>query len=511
MNKSEQLTQLINSMTKAEKRYFKLLSNLQKGKKEYLYIYDKLENCESLEKTNKALLRKFGKKRLDASLRYLYDQVLNCLVFLEQKVNIQSEIFYLIEQASLLYKRRFVKDALGKLSKAKQLAQNFEQDTLLLLIRRTEIIYIMENDFMDLSEKELVSKHTKLNECLKFTRSTNMHISLFSTLNYRLYNLEHVRSNKQKETMNDLVLSELNLMSSNYYHGFESIKLHLLFQASYYLHTGSYKSAIRYYTELLSLFDEYDHLKRNPPIYYLSTIEGIINSLLTTGIYNEIPLFIQKLKELDKEQYPEDFLLKVRWVSFISQAEQYLHTGSFQNALQLCIDFEDNVFKKLKSLNLEDQLKLHLSIAIIYLCNEDMKKARKHIKKIMQEGKLFKMFSLYRIARLLSLIINVELNDYELLENEIRSIKRAIRDQDQAYMTEKLILKFVLLYPIPIYKKTRSMIWRKLEKEIIKIHENKYEKQIIKVFNFPCWIESKLTDKSFADILYERNLSQLIP
>lgn len=504
MNRLEQLSQLINTLSKAEKRYFKLMSNLQKGKKEYLYLYDKLEISHSVDDVYKSFCRKYGKRSLETSVRYLYDQLLDCLVRLDKKMDIQGEIFHLISQSSSLYERKFVKEALQKLSKAKQLAQDFEQDILLLLIRRTEIVYIMENDFMHFSERELVSKHTKLNECLKYTRSTNMHVSLFSTLNYRLYNLDQVRSDKQKEAMNDLVLSELNLMSNNNYHRFESMKLHLLFQASYYLHTGSYKSAIRYYTELLDLFDEYGHLKRNPPIYYFSTIEGIINSLLTAGIYHEIPLFVEKLKHLANGDYPEDFLLKVRFLLFVSQAEYYIRFGRFEEALQLAAEYEEILHKKMKSLNLENQLRLNLSNVIIFLCNNELKKARRNMRRIMQEGKLFQTYPLYRTARLLSLIIDVELHDYDLLENEIRSIKRAIRSESQDYMTEKLIFKFILQCPIPKYEKLRVKIWEKLEKEILQIHRNKYERQILKIFDFPAWIESKLTLRPFREVLQKK-------
>lgn len=510
MNKTELLSQLINSMSKAEKRYFALQSNLQKGNKEYLYLYEKLEKCESAESVCKAFARKYGKKQLETSVVYLYEQLLNCLVHLNSKNNMQNHIFRYISQATLLYERRFVKEALQKLSKAKQLAQNFEQDILSLLIRRMEIMYITENNFMDLTEKQLVSKQTKLNECLKYTRSTNMHISLFSTLNYRLYYLGKARSNKQKEMMNDLVLSELNLVSNNYYQGFESTKLHLLFQASYYLHTGSYKSAIRYYTELLELFDEYEHLKQNPPIYYLSTIEGIINSLFTVEFYSETPLFIEKLKVLSESDFPTDFLLKVNWLLFYAQSEYFIRTGRFQEAWQLCEEYDEKLLRKVKLLNLEDQLRLYISLVIIYLCNNDLARARKYMKRITMEGKLYQMFSIYRTARILHLIINVESGEYDLLENEIRSIKRAIRNEKHAYKTEQLILKFVMLFPIPKYEKTRNALWKKMEKIIDPIKDDKYEQQIVSVFDFLSWVESRLTQASFREIMTNKYGPKLV-
>lgn len=505
MDKIELLSQLINTMSKTEKRDFKLQSNLQKGAKEYLFLYEKLEKCDPIETVCKSFSRKYGKKQLKASGAYLYEQILNCLVKINSRNNMQNHIFRYISQATLLYERRFMKEAMQKLSKAKQLAQNFEHDILLLLIRRMEIMYITENNFPDLTEKQLVGKQTKLNECMKYTRSTNMHISLYSTLNYRLHYLGKARSNKQKEMMNDLVLSELNLVSNNYYQGFESLKLHLMFQASYYLNTGSYKSAIRYYTELLELFEEYEHLKQNPPIYYLSTIEGIINSLFTAEIYCETPLFIKRLHTLDRNDFPTDFQLRVIWLIFYSQTEFYIRTGRFEEAELLCEEYDEKLIKKIKSLNLEDQLKLHISLVIIYLCNNNLVKARRYMKRIVMEGKLFQMFPIYRTARILNLIINVESGNFDLLENEIRSIKRVIRNEKHAYKTEQLILKFVMLFPIPKYGNTRHMLWKKMEKVIDQIKDDKYEQHILSVFDFLSWTESRLTLTPFQEIMIRKN------
>ncbi|MDR0395223.1 MAG: hypothetical protein LBH77_08715 [Tannerella sp.] len=498
MTTLEQLLQLVRTMTKAEKRYFRLYCGLQKGKKEYLYLYDKLDSCDSVEEVSRLFGRRYGRKNLDASIRYLYGRIMDCLVFLNDN-NVRNEIFRLIMQASVLYERRFIREAFRALSKAKQLAGNFEQDILLMLIRRIEITYLTETGFDQLTEKELIGKHTKLNECMKFTRSTNLHISLYSTLKYRLC-CRDIYPNMPKDSMNDLILSELNLVSNNYYHGFESMKLHLLFQASYYLNTGSYKSAIRYYSELLDLFDEYDYLKQNPPVYYFSTLEGIINSLLNAGIYDEIPVFVDKLKTLYKLEYPKDFLIKITQAIFFAQTQYLIHTGRYREAKQVCIENEERLYKNVKFLHPENRLNLYVYSAVIYLCNNEMKKAETYLKKIGREGKLFLIFPIYRTARLLKLIIDAEMGNYELLENEIRSLKRTQKKKVNACQTEKMIFRLVMMYPLPKYDVARARLWKKMEKVIRQIRTDKCERHLLNVFDFTAWIESRLTGASFESL-----------
>ena len=51
MNKATILLVLIRSMTKAEKRFLKLYSNLQDGDKVYLRLFDLMKECSSVEET----------------------------------------------------------------------------------------------------------------------------------------------------------------------------------------------------------------------------------------------------------------------------------------------------------------------------------------------------------------------------------------------------------------------------------------------------------------------------
>ena len=56
----EKLVELIQSMSKSEKRYFKMNAGMQKGEKNYVELLDAIESQEKYNET--ALLKKFAKK-----------------------------------------------------------------------------------------------------------------------------------------------------------------------------------------------------------------------------------------------------------------------------------------------------------------------------------------------------------------------------------------------------------------------------------------------------------------
>lgn len=226
---------LVHSLTKSEKRYFKLSSNLQDGDKAYLALFDSIGEKTTEEELRACFQESQKGKNYEMAVKHLYKALLDCLVRLREKQDDQTRIFNMISKANILFEREMVEEALACLEKAKEIAIEFENDYALLLILRTELKFLSLSDFNGISEKELVGKQVRITEILKYSRNLNQHIQLYDILKHRSMYKGYIRSDSQKEQMNDLVLSELHLIANHVYRdGFEAKKLHMLFQAAYY-------------------------------------------------------------------------------------------------------------------------------------------------------------------------------------------------------------------------------------------------------------------------------------
>ena len=504
MNKTDSLLILVKSLTKAEKRYFRLWSDLQSGDKTYLALFDLFDSLDVLQEISAQFKKKQEGKSFEMACKYLYKVLLDCLVKLREKQDVQTAICNKIAKSGILFERDLFENAIDELNKANRLASDYENDLLLHLVYRTELRYLSTLDFDGLSERELVAKQMKINEIIKHTRSYNQHIQLYDILKYRIIYKGYVRSDKQREAMNDLVLSELNLIANSSYRGFEAKKLHLLFQATYYLNSGNYKSAIRFYRDLITLFTKNKQVMQNPPIYYFSAIRGILDSLLVAGLYQEMPFFLSKLDDMVKiNEYSTEFLLSVRVARYYYEFSRLLHSGEFEMVKRVKEAAEETLFKKSHLLSHEDLLRLHLSTAILHISTGEYQLARKSMKHIFSSGKLFFAQPSYKIARLINLILQAELENYDFFENEIKSIKRNIHYEKQVYGVEKLIFRFVQDYPLPVFEKNRLKLWEQYRKDIMHIRQSKYERQLLKTFDFISWVESKLKHKPFHEVLIE--------
>lgn len=499
--KIDQIILLIQSLSKAEKRYIRLYTNLQSGDKNYMLIYNYASEGLSAEQIYAKFSEEVNEKSFEMAAKHLYQVLLDCLVQLRDKQDIQTSIFNYITKSNILFERELYDNAFSELEKARKLASMYEKDLLLLLIGRTELKYMRTIHFNGINEKILVNKQMQINDTMKYTRNINQHLQLYDILKHRIAYRGYARSNKQKEDLNDLVLSELNLIANHSYKGFEARKLHLLFQATYYLNAGNYKSAIRFYKELIALFEANRHLILNPPIYYLSAIEGALDSLHITGLYQEMPFFISKLKDISNGNYPTEFVVEVQAHIHLYELSGILNTGKFDKAELYATEYNDFLSKKATIAGPETQVKLYLQAAILYLCLGNISKARKSMKKILESGKSFHTLPSYKTARLINLVIQAESGNYDFFLNEINSIKRMIRYEKQIYITEKLLFRFLMAYPLPVFKKDKEKLWSQYQKEVSLIRQDKYEKQLLKTFDFVAWIESRLTSSGFQEIL----------
>lgn len=499
--KLDQIILLIQSLSKAEKRYIRIFSNLQNGNKNYMLLYDLVCEGFSAEQIFEKFCRKVSENSFEMAVKHLYRMLLDCLVQLREKQDIQTAIFNYITKAGILFERELFDNAFAELDKAKKLAVAYENDAMLLLIYRTELKYMSALGFEGISEKELVNKQMRINDVMKYARNTNLHLQLYDILKHRITYKGYARSDKQKEDLNDLVLSELNLIANHSYQGFEARKLHLLFQATYYLNTGNYKSAIRHYRELIALFEANRHLILNPPIYYLSAIEGVLDSLHVTGLYHDMSFFLSKLREISAGSYPAEFLAEVQSRLYLYELSGLLNTGQFEAATHLAEKNDELLTKKSATTRPETQLQLALYSAILHLCLGEPAKARKSMKKIFGSGKSFQTLPSYKTARLVNLLIQAETGNYDFFINEINSIKRNIRYEKQTYQTEKLLFRFLMAQPLPVYKKDKEKLWQQYRKEIIRIRQDKYEKQLLQTFDFTAWIESRLTGIELSQVL----------
>jgi len=298
-----------------------------------------------------------------------------------------------------------------------------------------------------------------------------------------------------------LVFSELSIPASFAPEKFEISKLHQLFQSNYLISVGDYKSALRSYYELNNLFEANKHLWNAPPVYYLLTVEGVLESLRSIHNYEGMVYFIDQLKKLSTQSV--DFRTNLTCIIFLYELFPLIDHGNFSAAALLMDNYNEKLYEKLFSLSRARQAELCLYTSLIHFGNSSYQKAHKFLSQIIIRGKTYYYLPLYRTIRLVNLMILYQLGDFDLIRYEIRSIKRDLSVTEKGYKIERFLLRF-LLKKMPAVKSKRLDLWEKVSREFDDIQHDVFEQQVLRIFDFTAWVESLINQVPLSEVLHNR-------
>ena len=135
-----------------------------------------------------------------------------------------------------------------------------------------------------------------------------------------------------------------------------------------------------------------------------------------------------------------------------------------------------------------------------------MPAAIKHLNKVLLDNNMYYKLPEYKTFRLIRLLAHYELFDMDFVQYEVSSFKRQMSVRDKTFLLEKLIFRFIQDTAVPLSAKECQALWNKLKPSFDKISSDKFEIQLLKIFDFTTWVESKLCKKSFIELLKEKNL-----
>jgi hypothetical protein len=503
MSKLQSVVLLTHSMSLAEKKAFRIRSSRNKTSADYIILYDIIEKNRELPTSS--LVTEFLKSRPGASIettvKYLFELLLDTMLELKKEQDSFYFLFNKILKAKILYEKSLFDECFGLLDDIIEQAEKYENYYAMLLASRLDLDYQLALNFPNLNEKTLLKKQFQLNEALKYVRKINEQSSLYENLKHRIVYKGYARSQKQKDELNDLVYSEISIVASQNVDNFEISKLHQLFQSNYLISVGDYQSALNSYIELNNLFESNKHLWSNPPVYYLHTVEGVLESLRSIHNYEGMTYFIAQLKAIDSQS--ASFRINLTSIIYLYELFPFLDRGDFTASMSLMNEYKDTLFDKLFTLNRARQAELCLYTALIYFGNSEYHNAHKFLNQIILRGKNYYYLPLYRTIRLVNLMILYKMSDFDLIKYEIRSMKRDLLDAAKDYKIERFLFRF-LSKQLPTIAQKREQLLEKTMKEFTEIHQDVFEKQILRIFDFTAWVESLLRKVPLSEVLQSK-------
>jgi len=503
------LFHLIKALKKSEKRYFKVFAPTHTigEKNNYIKLFDAIDNQEQYDEKKLISEEKYI-TQLPKLKIYLYNLILRSLDSYYTDSTIDSHLRRLLNAVELLHNKRLYSQSIKLLSKAKAMASNYDRYSFLLEImeweRRVAVVSLDLDEVEKLTtihldeEKQIIEKSTNLNEYRRL--ATKIHVlhrkALFTRSEHETKAYHDIMNNK-------LFRSEKNALSHQ-----AKIFFHNIY-GLYYLATKDYIKCYESRKKLVEFIETRHERVVDAPKTYIHALNNLIFSLLNLRKFEESLQTIKKLRLvpdlLPSNGQSEDIEAEVFTTSYSLELDSYILANEFENGTHLAKKINDGIQKYKGKVNKADELVFYYQIAHLFYGAANYKEALTWLNKILNDTDSNIRQDLQCFARLLNLINHYELGNTDMMEYIVKSTYRFLYKRERLYKFETSILNFIRKQLPAITKQDKLIIaFKELKKELEEIAKDPQEDMALKYFDFISWLESKIENRPFADILKEK-------
>lgn len=486
------LQKIIASLSVIEKKSFRIYYKHQNGDGKYAELFEMyLSAIIAKTSAEESFRLKYPTTSFENTAAYLFKVLTEMLTMGRIQQDPWFGQLFSVMKAKLFTERSMPDRALKEIRRTQRQAENSEDHLLSYLCSRIELSQLSRVGFANMTQQELIDFQMRGKQTLQVLRQTHEHHSLYEILSHKLLN-KGITLNKD-DNLDDLVLSELGIITRGSRHRFESRKLHLLFQAYFFIHKSEYNAALELFKKLNSLMELNESLLDFPPYDYLDTLDGILNSLLQIKYFDEMQYFILKIEILLSKPYPEHFLNMADQTMAIFQMSAVIGEEKYVEAVKL-----HDVNKKAGRLNdivisPEKYIAYQFQISIAFYKLRNLKQARENISKAISIGRYQTDLLIFRACWLFQLVLHTELVDYDFTTYEIRAYKRAFKGKSQIIPFEKLLFEVMLVNTKTNSKASNRRLAQKVQEGINCMKTTISQEKLLQYFDFIEWICSRLS------------------
>ncbi len=505
MNRSEHLFHLIKSLTRSEKRYFKIFASRHTigEKNNYLAIFELID--KQAEYDEAAILKKLkgvNPKTFSSVKVHLYNLILRSLRLYNSSKNNIAQIRELLDFAEILFEKGLYSQCRKALNKAKELAYKGEEHLILLKIFETEAeIHRRKFDIQDFNKfmNEEMDEQFKILEqhqtILKYRELFNNVFFLIRTKG------EGIRS---EEEFKDLT-SSIDFSSLDNEHMLTTNKARLLFYStkSLYAHILSdYKQAAEYSKKCVDLLENQEVLSSSEAQLYYLELNNQYVALRLQKKYDEIPPLLNKLKEIPHKSTNMEILAFQQY--YLNLLDLYTSTGEIEKGATLIPEVEEGLEQYESKLEVTPEVIIYANIAMIYFFQGEYKKAMLWNNKILSNKRFYIREDFICFHRIFELLILFEMGDWDVLDYAILSTNRFLAKAQREYKMETLITSYIKKLSKTTDRNQQHDLYVEFKQDLIKLKNDPFQNGSLEYFDIISLVDSKIEGRSFMEIVKQR-------
>lgn len=503
---ADPLYNLVKSMTKSEKRQFKLYANRLDGNADakFLLLFELLDRMKFYDE-NQLLNADFVKRQQLSNLKaHLYKQI---LVSLRLGVSSQTKSMKLREQldfANILYNKGLYKQSLKILDRIKSQALAIEETSLALQIVELEKIIESQHIVGDIEQKAPVL--AKESETLS---KANQISSSLSNLSIELYAMilrsGYVKNDKEYHKVTHFFngrLPEINLSSLGFREKLWYYQSHMW----YGFLVQDFLSAYKFANKWVGLFFAFPDLIPLHPVFFVRGHQFLFEALYLLKYRSKFEEALIKFEQmLTQINFPDN--RHIAPLIFLGRYHNKINfhflEGSFDDAQKLIPDVLHGIEIHHDSIDRHHVMVLYYKIACIYFGVGDYKNCIAYLEKIIHNKNLVIHDDLMCFSRVLYVVAHYEAGfDYQL-ETQLKHTYKFLLKMNELQAVQKAMLQF-LRSLTDLYPGELKAAFQRLHEKLKAYENDPYEKRAFLYLDIISWLESKIDNRPIASVIKEK-------
>lgn len=507
-DQKDNLFSLVKSLTKSEKRQFKLYVGRLgvNSHSKFLNLFNVLDKAKTY---NEASILKSGivKKQQLANVKaHLYKQILISLKLNPSHQDVRLQIREQLDFASILYHKGLYKQSLKLLDKAKELAILNEENNAAFEI--VELEKVIESQYIT---RSISTRADELAIQAKELSALNVIASKLSNLSLQLYSTILKTGYVKNEEEAEMIVNYFNQR-------LPKLKIEKLgFREKLWLYKAQlwqsfllqdFLNCYKYALKWVDLFYQNPSMISVNPVFFLKGNNYLLEALF---FINNKPKFEEKFIEfqaaINHSSFPKDenvATLVFLYNNFHSINKHFID-GSFDEGLSLIPTIEKALIPFSDKIDPHHKMIFYYKFASLQFGAGNNKECIKYLDKIISNKSLSMREDLLCFSRVLNLVAHYEAGlDYHL-ETLLRSTYKFLIKMNDLHEVQKEMIKFIRGLQ-DIYPHDLKNAFRDLHKTLKTYEDHPYERRAFLYLDIISWLESKIENKPVGEIIRTKYL-----
>jgi len=496
MSKSDQLFELIKSLTKTEKGYFKKHQSFGSadGDKQYVKLFDLIDAQKVYDEADIKKKLKDPKtiKQLPALKNYLYKQILSALESYHESD--LSEIRSTLNQIEILFHKGLYYHYKPMMDKLKLRVQKLEKHT-----------YALELNLMDLgmgirrrNYEVFKEEHNLLEE--SFTEALEQ-LNDFSNI-YRVYwrchllgrRLNSHPDDKEALHMLDEIIQTPSIKPVKKNRSTLAKAWFEQNMAIYHFFHKNVEQALMHTKNILVIYDEKPEAFGNDMQYVFTTYYNYTLDLIMLQRFEEAKEMIQSMSQIEaKKERHKNILFQYKY-SLLFQL--YQDQGLFQEEESMVIHFTEEL--PTKENVMVNILKSRLFFKLIrhYFILESFDSCITWTNKLLDMQQINPDKRLHATSLFIDIICHWELHHEQLVISKLRAAQSFFKQLDQLNARLKLLFRLMNKLATCIVSSQKNQLYQELKVALTDALEEDPMHQILITTELVTWLEARIRRKS---------------